>query len=40
MKAKYEIPSCAIASLSAIELALRLLEFGNFAVLQANANAD
>ena len=40
MKAKYWIPSCAIASLRAIELALRLLGFGNPALLQADANAD
>ena len=39
MKAKYWIPGCAIASLSAIELALRLLGFGNPALLQADANA-
>ncbi|MEG5061925.1 SGNH/GDSL hydrolase family protein [Microcoleus sp. A2-C5] len=39
MKAKYWIVSCAIASLSAIELALRLLGFGNPALLQADANA-
>ncbi|MEG4440438.1 hypothetical protein QUB47_05000 [Microcoleus sp. AT9_B5] len=40
MKAKYGIPSCAIASLSAIEIALRLLGFGNLALLQADADAD
>ena len=39
MKAKYWIPGCAIASLSAIELALRLLGFGNPALLQTDANA-
>ena len=39
MKAKYWIPGCAIASLSAIELALRLLGFGNPALLQADADA-
>ena len=39
MKAKYWIPGCAIASLSAIELALRLLGFGNPALLQADAKA-
>ena len=39
MKAKYWIPICAIASLSAIELALRLLGFGNPALLQADAKA-
>ena len=39
MKAKYWIPICAIASLSAIELALRLLGFGNPALLQADENA-
>lgn len=39
MKAKYWIVSCAIASLSAIEVALRLLGFGNPALLQADANA-
>jgi lysophospholipase L1-like esterase len=39
LKAKYWIPGCAIASLSAIELALRLLGFGNPALLQADANA-
>jgi hypothetical protein len=37
VKAKYGIPSCAIAFLSAIELALRLLGFGNPALLQADA---
>ncbi|MEG4506603.1 hypothetical protein QUA81_03645 [Microcoleus sp. F6_B4] len=40
MKAKYGIPSCAIASLSAIEIALRWLGFGNLALLQADADAD
>jgi lysophospholipase L1-like esterase len=39
LKAKYWIPGCAIASLSAIELALRLLGFGNPALLQTDANA-
>ncbi|WP_445246234.1 SGNH/GDSL hydrolase family protein [Microcoleus sp. OTE_8_concoct_300] len=39
MKAKYWIPGCAIASLSAIELGLRLLGFGNPALLQTDANA-
>lgn len=39
MKAKYWIPGGAIASLSAIELALRLVGFGNPALLQADANA-
>lgn len=39
MKAKYWIPGCAIASLSAIEIGLRLLGFGNPALLQADANA-
>ena len=39
MKAKYWAPGCAIASLSAIEPALRLLGFGNPALLQADANA-
>ncbi len=39
MKAKYWIPGCAIASLSAIELALRLLGFGSPALLQADAEA-
>jgi lysophospholipase L1-like esterase len=39
LKAKYGIPGCAIASLSAIELALRLLGFGNPALLQTDANA-
>ena len=33
------MPGCAIASLSAIELALRLLGFGNPALLQADAEA-
>ncbi|WP_293231573.1 SGNH/GDSL hydrolase family protein [Microcoleus sp. PH2017_05_CCC_O_A] len=37
MKARYWMPGCAIASLSAIELALRLLGFGNPALLQADA---
>jgi hypothetical protein len=40
LKAKYGIPNCAIASLSAIEIALRLLELGNVAWLQADADAD
>lgn len=39
MKAKYWIPGSAIASLGAIELALRLLGFRNPALLQADANA-
>jgi lysophospholipase L1-like esterase len=39
LKAKYWIPGCAIASLSAIELALRLLGLGNPALLQTDANA-
>ncbi|MEG3849633.1 SGNH/GDSL hydrolase family protein [Microcoleus sp. herbarium19] len=39
MKAKYLIPGCAIASLSAIEIALRLVGFGNPALLQADADA-
>ena len=39
MKAKYWIPGCAIASLSAIELALGLLGVGNPLLLQADANA-
>lgn len=39
MKARYWIPSCAIAFLTAIELALRLLGFGNPALLQADAEA-
>jgi len=39
LKAKYWIPGCAIASLSAIEIALRLLGFGNPPLLQADANA-
>lgn len=39
MKAKYWIPGCAIASLTAIELALRLLGLGNPPLLQADANA-
>jgi lysophospholipase L1-like esterase len=39
LKAKYWIPGCAIASLSAIELSLRLLGFGNPALLQADADA-
>ncbi|MEG4342710.1 hypothetical protein QUB70_05375 [Microcoleus sp. A003_D6] len=38
MKAKYGIPSCAIASESAIELAWHLLGFGNLALLQADAD--
>ncbi|MEG3974504.1 hypothetical protein QT970_07755 [Microcoleus sp. herbarium8] len=37
MQAKYGIPSCAIASLSAIEIALHLLGFKNIALLQADA---
>jgi len=39
LKAKYWIPGCAIASLTAIELALRLLGLGNPPLLQADANA-
>ncbi len=39
MQAKYGIPSCAIASLSAIELALHLLGFKNLALLQADTDA-
>jgi len=39
LKAKYWIPGCAIASLSAIEIALRLLGYGNPPLLQADANA-
>lgn len=39
MKARYGIPSGAIASLSAIEITLRLLGFGNPALLQADADA-
>lgn len=39
MKYKYWILSCTIASLSAIEITLRLLGFGNPALLQANTEA-
>jgi hypothetical protein len=39
LKAKYWIPGYAIASLSAIEITLRLLGFGNPALLQANTEA-
>jgi GDSL-like Lipase/Acylhydrolase family len=39
LKPKYWIPSCAIASLSAIEITLRLFGFGNPALLQANTEA-
>jgi len=39
LKAKYWIPGWAIASLSGIELALRLLGLGNPALLQADPNA-
>jgi GDSL-like Lipase/Acylhydrolase family len=39
LKAKYLIPGSAIASLSAIEIILRLFGFGNPALLQANTEA-
>ncbi|MEG5001484.1 hypothetical protein [Microcoleus sp. B4-D4] len=39
MQAKYGIPSCAIASESAIELAWHLLGFNNPTLLQADADA-
>lgn len=39
MKAKYWMTGCAIASVSAIEITLRVLGFGNPALLQADADA-